>query len=67
MYDSLIKTILTVDDDEDYRSIIQESLETIGYSCKSAADAFEAAKMMAQQPPIWWFQISGWKVKMGWN
>lgn len=50
MLDSLIKHILIVDDDNDYRIMVQHFLQQAGYICDSAVDAFSALDKVQQKP-----------------
>jgi len=45
-----IKHILIVDDDADIRLILNDALESAGYSCLQAENSFQALKEMEQYP-----------------
>jgi putative two-component system response regulator len=49
MGDALIKNILVVDDEMEYRTIIEQILRGLSYSCDSAADACEALERIGRK------------------
>ena len=49
MGDALIRNILVVDDEMEYRTIIEQILRRLSYSCDSAVDAFEALERIGQK------------------
>ena len=49
MGDVLIRSILVVDDEMEYRTVIEQILRGLSYSCDSAVDAFEALERIGQK------------------
>lgn len=50
MSDASIRSILIVDDEKEYRTIIEQILQKLSYSCEVAADAFEALERINREP-----------------
>jgi PAS domain S-box-containing protein len=46
MRDSPIKSILVVDDEKEYRTLVQQFLQRLNYGCEVALDAFEALNIL---------------------
>ena len=49
MSERLIKSILVVDDEKEYRLILKKILVELSYSCEGAGDAFEALEKLGHK------------------